>query len=126
MKQKIFVFGNPDFEPDALPLKILPELKKRLPNLEFIVKDPNEDFDFPEKLIIIDTVQGIKKLTLFNSLDQFANTPHLTMHDFDLGMKLKWLAKLKKLPPFTIIGIPMHAKAEKVIEPVITLLENEL
>jgi len=125
MKQKIFIFGNPDFAPDALPLKILPELKKRLPNLEFIIKDPNEDFDLPEKLIIIDTVQGIKKLTVFNSLDQFTNTPNLTMHDFDLGMELKWLAKLKKLPPFAIIGIPMGAE-ENIINEIETILKSYL
>jgi len=121
----IYIFGNPDYEPDALPLKILPELKKRLPAFDFVIKDPNEDWDYAmEKLIIIDTIQGIEKVTIFTSLDQFESTPHLTMHDFDLGMKLKWLSKLKKLPPFLIIGVPMRGNPEKITTELTVILER--
>jgi len=133
---QVFIFGNPDYEPDALPLKILPELKKRLPAFDFIIKNPNEDLPngqatpvrtehcsvLTEKLIIIDTIQGIKKVTTFTSLDQFESTPRLTMHDFDLGMKLKWLAKLKKLPPSLIIGVPMGGDEQKIIEKIAIIL----
>lgn len=117
--REVWIFGNPDYEPDALPLKLLPELKKCLPGVSFSIKDPNEEWDLErrstqtdtqinaeEPLIIIDTVQGIKEVTVFTDLNQFQPTPRVTVHDFDLGMKLRWLQKLKKLPPFTIIGIP--------------------
>lgn len=129
----VFIFGNPDLEEDSLPLQILPELKKCITSFDFQVLDPNEDWELPDannfetqpKLIIIDTVKGIDKVTSFTSLDQFARTPHITVHDFDLGMKLRWLAKIKKLPPFLIIGIPMGIKVCEIIEDVVLLLEKE-
>lgn len=123
-KTPIFVFGNPDYAPDALPLKLIPYLQNQLPEIEFIVKDPNEDFKLPDPLIIVDTVQGIKELTVFNSLDQFVNTPNITVHDFDLGMKLKWLNKLGKLPQFTIIGIPMNSSKEHIQTSLVSALKN--
>lgn len=105
-KQPIWVFGNPDFAADALPLKILPLLQAALPQFEFITKDPNEEWQMPKKLIIIDTVIGLKKTTTFTSLSDFTDHPRLTTHDFDLLTNLRWLAKLNKLPPFVIIGLP--------------------
>ena len=118
---EIWLFGNPEYEPDSLPLKLLPGLKKRLPGVSFVVKDPNEEWDdMPNPLIIIDTVQGIKEVTVFDSLDQFAATPRVTVHDFDLGMKLRWLQKLGKLTLFKIIGVPplsnLTILQEKIIE----------
>lgn len=120
----VWIFGNPDYEPDALPLKILPALKQQLPDLEFVIKDPNEDWELPERLIILDTVQGIERVTQFTSLAQFSGGARTTVHDFDLGMKLAWLAKLKKLPPFVIIGIPMGAGEKEVIDEVIAILRE--
>lgn len=120
----VWIFGNPDYEPDALPLKILPVLEKQLPDLEFIIKDPNEDWGLPERLIIIDTVQGIDRVTKFESLAQFASGARTTMHDFDLGMKLQWLAKLKKLPPFVIIGLPMGAREAEIVDEAVTALRE--
>lgn len=120
---QVWVFGNADLENDSLPIKILPELKQRFPALDFVVKDPNENWDMPEKLIIIDTVAGIKDVTVFTSLNDFVSTPRVTMHDFDLGMKLKWLAKLKKLPPFTIIGIPTEA-TENILDAACSSIES--
>jgi len=115
MSTPVWVFGNPDLEIDALPIALMPEFERRYPHLAFSVHDPNEDFDMPEHLLIIDTVQGIDRVTTFDSIEAFADTPHVTMHDFDLGMKLKWLAKLKKLPPFTLIGVPMGGERELVL-----------
>jgi hypothetical protein len=128
----VWLFGNPDLDSDNLPLKLLPELKKRLPGVEFKVMDPNDDWDFlsppyeggakgrsetdaDNRLIIIDTVQGIKEVTVFTDLNQFQSTPRVTVHDFDLGMKLRWLQKLKKLPPFVIIGIPAHSQVSEIV-----------
>ena len=124
-QSQVWIFGNPDYKPDALPLKILPELKQRLPDLDFVVKDPNEDWEMPAKLIIIDTIVGIDKVTCFTTLKRFQSAPRLTMHDFDLGTNLMWLNKLKKLPPFLIIGIPVGATKKEIIGRVATILERE-
>ena len=107
-KQPVWIFGNPDFAPDAVPLKILPALKKQLPQFEFIIKDPHEEWILPPRLIIVDTIKGIKSPLVFQSLAAFKDSPRLTLHDFDLITNLRWLAKLNRLPPFAIIGLPFH------------------
>ncbi len=121
-KPQVWLFGNPDFTPDALPLRLLPKLARRLPNFEFVVKDPNEEWTLPEKLIIIDTILNLKEVTPFTSLDDFQNAPRLTVHDFDLLTNLKWLAKLKKLPPFLIIGLPVKAQKQEATDKIVAIL----
>jgi len=121
-KPQIWVFGNPDYQPDALPLKILPALAKQNSNFKFITKDPNEEWDLPARLIIIDTILGLNQPRAFTSLDQFESTPRLTVHDFDLLTNLRWLSKLKKLPPFLIIGLPPTLKQNDAISAVNSLL----
>jgi Ni,Fe-hydrogenase maturation factor len=107
---KVYVFGNPLFDKDSLPLKILPRLKKVLPSIEFQVTDPNENFP-PQKeknLIILDTVFGIKKPTIFDLDDLLNNrekTP-ISPHDYDLLTHLLLLKKLKRVEKVIIIGIP--------------------
>lgn len=103
---KIFVFGNPELDFDATPLKILPELKKLFPKIDFEIKDPNEDWDIPDELVIIDTVEGVETVTTFNNLKDFTRAPNITMHDFDAYANLKLLEKLGRLKKIKIIGIP--------------------
>ena len=79
----VIVFGNPDLPQDSLPLRILPELKKRMSGAEFLVLDPNEEWPDLDDFTVIDTAQGIDKITVFADLKQFAAAPRLTMHDFD-------------------------------------------
>lgn len=102
----VYVFGNPDLPQDALPLRLLPDLRRVFPAIDFQMKDPNEDWELPSELFIIDTVQGLTDVKVFTSLDQFTSSPHVTMHDFDLGLYLQWLKKLGRLPKLTIFGLP--------------------
>lgn len=102
----IFVFGNPDLPEDSLPLRLLPRLKELFPEIDFQIKDPNEDWDIPEEMVVIDTVSGIKTVTVFDDLSVFENAPRISLHDFDLGSYLKYLAKLGKLKKIKIIGVP--------------------
>ncbi len=102
----VFVFGNPDLPMDSLPLRILPELRKRLPDIDFQVKDPNEEWDVPEELTVIDTVVGLKEPRVFDGLDAFSSAPRLTMHDFDAYANLKLLQKIGRLKKIRIIGLP--------------------
>ena len=125
-KPQIWLFGNIDFEPDKLPLKLAPELIDIFPQFEFVIKDPNETWRMPDKLIIIDTVLGLKKITTFTSLHDFSDTPRITMHDFDLLTNLKWLAKLKKLPPFLIIGIPPDMLEVDVLKEMKELIQTHV
>ncbi len=112
----VYVFGNPDLETDSLPLKILPLLQKDFSEIAFKARDPNEDFDLPENSVIIDSVSGLKQPAIFGNLSEFAAPPNLTLHDFDLFSKLKFLQKLGKLPAdLKIIGLPPNLETQKAL-----------
>jgi hypothetical protein len=104
--KNVYVFGNPDVEMDSLPIKLIPALQKQFPEISFIILDPNEEWDISHEITIIDTVVGIKDITLFNDLKHFTESPKLTCHDFDAFFNLLFLQKLGKLSKIKIIGIP--------------------
>lgn len=113
----ILVFGNEDVAIDSLPVRILPTLRRRFPEIDFQLKDPNEDFELPEGAVIIDVVAGLKEIHVFDSLDDFQAPPHLTLHDFDLFGHLQLLKKLGKLPSkIKIIGLPPTISEKKALD----------
>jgi len=122
----VYVFGNPDLPADSLPLRILPELQKRFPQAQFEAKDPNEEWDVPEELIVIDTAEGIKEMTVFDDLARFAAVPRVTMHDFDALTNLRYLQKLGKLKKIKIIGVPGAMDEAGALQKIIILLEKFL
>lgn len=115
-KQRVYIFGNPDLEIDSLPIKLIPRLQRLYPEISFILKDPNEEWDIPEETIIIDTALGLDKVTVFDDLESFTNTPNLSMHDFDALTNLRYMKKLGKLKKIKIIGIPPEIDPNKVLE----------
>ncbi|KKW22468.1 MAG: hypothetical protein UY71_C0023G0025 [Parcubacteria group bacterium GW2011_GWB1_52_7] len=102
----VYVFGNPDIPEDSLPLRILPRLRLAFPDISFEIKDPNEEWDVPETLTIIDTAAGIDAVRVFTDLESFSNAPRVSLHDFDALTQLRYLQKLGKLKKITVIGIP--------------------
>lgn len=120
MPKTIFIAGNPDLDTDSLPLRILPRLRIECPEITFEVIDPNEDWAVSTEIILIDTVIGIEKVTLFSALEQFVASPRITMHDFDVLANIRLMKKLGKITSVTIIGIPPNmserSAAEKVSE----------
>jgi hypothetical protein len=114
----VFIFGNPDLKMDSLPIKILPQLRRMFPEISFEVKDPNEEWDVPEELTVIDTVLDLKEVTVFDNLDQFIGAPQMTMHDFDALANLRYLKKLGKLKRVKIIGVPAEISPKKALESV--------
>jgi len=103
---QIYIFGNPDLEIDSLPIRILPELKIRFPEIDFVILDPNEEWKIPEEMVMIDTVVGIKELTVFDDLKHFIEAPRISVHDFDAFFNLIYLQKLGKLKKIKIFGLP--------------------
>ena len=120
----VFIFGNPDVDMDALPFRILPELKKRFPEITFETKDPNEEWEIPKELIVIDTALGIDQVTIFDDLEPFARSTNLSMHDFDALTNLRFLQKLGKLQEIKIIGLPPTISESNAIQEVSTILSN--
>ena len=115
-QNRIFVFGNPDLEMDSLPFKLMPKLAEAFPSMRFELKDPNEEWDVPEEMVVIDAVIDLEKVTIFNDLESFDASPHLSMHDFDALSNLKYLKKLGKLKKITIIGVPVGITEEEAFE----------
>ena len=120
----IFVFGNADLDMDSIPLKILPQLQAKFPKINFIVKDPNEEWDIPEDFIIIDTVVGIKEITVFKDIDKFVSAPSISMHDFDAFANIKLLKKLGKINKIMIIGIPVEIDHNLAIKEITSIIEK--
>ncbi|MFA6603273.1 MAG: hypothetical protein WCT10_00355 [Patescibacteria group bacterium] len=112
----VYIFGNPDLPEDSLPLKLIPELQKLRPDVVFEIKDPNEEWEVPSELTVIDTVVGIAEPRIFASLDAFAAAPRLTTHDFDAYANLKWLQKLGRLKNLRIIGLPPGIELRKALD----------
>jgi len=118
----IFVFGNEDLPQDSLPLKILPELKKLFPAIDFATKDPNEEWGDIEDIIIIDTVIGIDNVKIFDSLKNFARSPRFSLHDFDAYTNLLMLEKLGKIKKIKIIGVPPMISEKEAINKISNFL----
>jgi len=112
----VYLFGNEDIEQDNLAFKIAEKLKNKIKNINFIKVKPNEDLPFinKEKVLIMDTVQGIDKIKIIEDkdLDKIILSPRGTAHDFDLGFQLKYLKKLGKLGKVKIIGLPQKEKVD--------------
>jgi hypothetical protein len=120
----VFVFGNPDLLTDSLPLRILPKLKKLFPKIEFKVQDPNEEWEVPEEMILIDTVFGIDKVKVFDDMKDFALSPRYSLHDFDAAANLWYLQKLGKIKKIKIIGVPPTIDEKEAIKEVGAILRS--
>jgi hypothetical protein len=123
---KVYIAGNPLVKDDNVPLKLLPILLRVFPRVIFEEADPNENF-IPEKgSIIIDTVEGIARPQLFDSIDNFVRTRSVSAHDYDLGFHLLLLRKLHKISDVRIIGVPKGTEAEECAPGVIALLRGTI
>lgn len=117
-QKQIFVFGNINLDNDSLPLRILPKLQEKFPDIQFEVRDPNEEWEVPEEFIIIDTVMGIKGVKIFSTLNKFLSVPRVSMHDFDFLTNLQYLWKLGKIKKIKIIGLSPDMEEAEALQKV--------
>jgi hypothetical protein len=115
---KIFVFGNENLKEDSLPLKILPKLQEKFADIKFETKDPNEEWEILEELIVLDTIVGIKEVKVFGDLEKFSAAPRVGVHDFDALTNLRYLWKLGKIKKIKIIGLPPKMKESEALQKV--------
>lgn len=101
---------------DNAAFKVADKLKDKIKGVQFITIKPNEDLPFIDEknVILLDTIQGIKQVTILTEkdLDKLITNRSTTAHDYDLGFQLKYLKKLGKLNKITIIGIPQQGEID--------------
>ncbi|MBN2094070.1 MAG: hypothetical protein JW740_01740 [Candidatus Zambryskibacteria bacterium] len=134
--KKIFVFGNKDLKEDNLPLKILSQLQKKFPDIEFAIKDPNEEWDTIDEndavfctenlkdLIVLDTVMGIKRVKVFDDLKIFTRAPRVGMHDFDALTNLLFLQKLGRINVVKVVGVPPNLSESEALKQIGEILHH--
>ena len=127
MKKNIYVLGNPLVDKDKIPLRLLPKLRELCPQWLFLPLDPTEEVsELDEDLILVDTVIGIHKLTVYHDLRHFALSPRVTVHDYDLPINLGLMQKLGKIKNVTVIGIPNSGNMNEILMEVINFLYSHL
>ncbi|MFH1802276.1 MAG: hypothetical protein ABH864_02370 [archaeon] len=122
----IYILGNPSFEQDSLPVKLLPKLQAELPQFQFIHLDPTENLPEENHLILIDTILDISEVKVLTDIDKIQSSPNVSMHDFDLGFQLKLMKKLGKIDKVTIIGVPEKGNQEQALNKIKSILSNEI
>lgn len=126
MKKTVYVLGNSEESLDQEAVRLIPELMKSFPHINFIHFDPTEEFpeNTSDKLILMDTVIGLDKVTTFNNIDYWKLSPRVTVHDYDLPIMLGILKKIGKIRNITIIGIPYKGNFQKIISEVSKLFSQ--
>ena len=117
MKKNVYVLGNPLEPADRPAVKLLPKLKEKFPQINFVRLDPTEEMNLNDTkdMMFFDTVIGINKVTKFDDVNQWKVSPRVTVHDYDLPLTLGILKKLGKIKNITIIGIPPKGNAAKIL-----------
>ncbi len=129
-KLKVLVFGNILVEKDNIVLRILPDLKKEFPEIEFKELDANEDLQKQgRKLKIIDVADNLDKVREIKmiSLEDFnriLTNKIYSMHDFDLGYNLKLLKKMNLIDEVEIICVHMNIKEKEALNQVQLILRK--
>ncbi len=116
MNKTIFVFGNELLEKDSLIIRILPKLKKKFPEIDFVHIDPNEDLtELGENPIIIDVAEGIETPIILNDVNELITNQIHTMHDFDIAQNLKLMKKVGLIESIRIYAIPFNYTERKAL-----------
>jgi len=112
----VYVFGNEYVAEDKRAIDVATVLKNTVQGISFVLVNPNEDVPFVDEpqVVILDTVQGIQDVTVFEGdrLDGLIPPPRGSVHDFDLAFQLRYLKKLGNLGEVTVIGIPQEGEVD--------------
>lgn len=118
MKRSVLIVGNSIEKSDRMPVVLMPLLIREFPTIAFFLYDPTEELPeaVGDDLVLIDSVVGIGRVTVFEGLDEFLVSPRVSVHDYDLPVHLTLLLKLGKIKSVKIIGVPAKGKREKVLK----------
>ncbi|RLI97035.1 MAG: hypothetical protein DRO99_03545 [Candidatus Aenigmatarchaeota archaeon] len=92
--------------------------------VEFVKTDnPGLLMEASDNAIIMDGVRGISRPSLL-SISDLSNQPRISVHDMDAGTTMRLLRKAGRLKRAKIIGIPLGANVDDVLDEVKMLLEE--
>lgn len=123
---KILVFGNPDVRKDSLPVKLIPDLSKEFPQIEFIHLDGIDEIqDYGKNIIIIDSVGGIKKCVGIRD-PELISSKAVSIHGFDLATNLLLLKKAGLIDSFFVLCVPMKISKSNAFVQMKKLISKEI
>lgn len=127
VRKRILVFGNPLVHADSIALRILPRLRKRFPEIDFVEFDAAENLEGEGRnLCILDSAVGIRKAAVFDGIGSLAGGRAVSMHDFDLALTLKLLMKMGRISSVLIIAVPSLLSEKAALAQVCRLLSSSL
>ncbi len=119
--KKIFCFGNEFVKGDSLAKEICDSIK----GFDIVrCNSPDELLGEKGEIIILDVVQGINDVIVFDDLNRLKEQKLTTLHDFDLSYFLQMMKELKEIEKVTIIGIPQKGDKEKIRDNVQKILDR--
>lgn len=118
----ILVFGNPHLEYDSLAVHIAKEIK--FEGVEFVICTSPEQIMQERFDYIMDVVEGIDDVKVFDNLKLLNPHRMFSLHDFDVTFFLGLMEKLGKVDKVKIIGIPMGFDKEKAKEEVKAIISG--
>lgn len=107
---RILVFGNPYLEYDSLAVKIANKLKDKA---DFVICTSPEQIMEEQFDYIMDSVEGIDEIKVFDNLKLLNPHRMFSLHDFDVTFFLGLMEKLGRVDKVKIIGIPIGYDKEK-------------
>lgn len=115
-RMNVYVFGNQNVPEDRKAIEAAQKLEDAMNGVSFAFVAPNADVPFADenRVVILDTVQGIREVELIEEDDigRLISPPRRTVHDFDLAFQLRYLRKLGRLGSVTIIGVPQQGEVD--------------
>ncbi len=132
---EVLVFGNRLVKADSIALRVAEKLRGKMLGFEFrhagslldaqaASSDRTKTKGKKRNLILLDAVQGIKKVKLINDLGMLESAGAVSAHDLDLGFELRLLGKLGIAKHPVIIGIPRKYALQKAAKEVELCLKS--
>lgn len=128
MEKTVLCFGSDGLEGDDIAFLVYKELEGKIGGVRFVKCDsPLDVLGYVDsgRLYILDAVKGLKKTSVFDSIEDFRRTKSVTAHDNDLGLTLGILSEMHKLRKVLIIGIPIGSNVTESVEEVKKILSSE-
>ncbi len=124
--RKIYCFGSDIMEGDRVAFDAADELS--IEGIEFIkIKDPYDLYEIKEdEFLIMDAVNGIFFVKVFDDLSAIKSNNPISLHDFDLSTFLALLVQMGRIKNIRIIGLPLGKPLSEIKDDLISTIRKEV